>query len=71
MIPAGVRRQVGIAPGDLLLLRTQDGQVILETRANVERRMRGRFAHIPESVSLSDELVVERRAEALRELAGG
>ena len=71
VIPASVRREAGIAPGDLLVIRARDGQVVVETRENVERRMRGRFAHIPAELSLADELIAERRAEARREGAGG
>jgi hypothetical protein len=45
--------------------------VIIESPENVERRMRARFAHIPASVSLVDELIAERQREADREPAGG
>jgi AbrB family looped-hinge helix DNA binding protein len=71
VIPASVRREAGISPGDHLVVRTRDGQVIIESRENVERRMRARFAHIPASVSLVDELIAERQREADREPAGG
>jgi AbrB family looped-hinge helix DNA binding protein len=71
VIPAKVRRAAGIGPGDALAVHTRDGQVIIESRENVERRIRERFAHIPSDVDLADELIADRRAEARRELAGG
>jgi AbrB family looped-hinge helix DNA binding protein len=71
VIPTKVRREAGIGPGDVLVVHTRDGQVIIESRENVERRIRERFAHIPSDVDLADELIADRRAEARRELAGG
>jgi len=71
VIPAKVRRAAGIGPGVALVVYTRDGQVIIESRENVERRIRERFAHIPSDVDLADELIADRRAEARRELAGG
>lgn len=33
----------------------------------IVRRLRSRFAHLPAAVSLADELIAERRQEAMRE----
>jgi hypothetical protein len=48
--------------------RVEEGRVVLEKRDNVLRRVRGRFAGVPEGTSLVDELISERREEALRDL---
>jgi hypothetical protein len=42
------------------------GRLAPEEREAVLQRLRQRFAHIPAGVSLADELISERRAEARR-----
>ncbi|BBM68883.1 AbrB/MazE/SpoVT family DNA-binding domain-containing protein [Rhodothermus marinus] len=66
VIPANVRQQLGLAPGDRLIVRVEDGRLILEKRQEVIERVKARFAHIPSEVCLSDELIAERRADAQR-----
>lgn len=46
---------------------TQGGRLILEPRSLVLERIRGRFAKVPISTMLADELVQDRREEAQRE----
>jgi bifunctional DNA-binding transcriptional regulator/antitoxin component of YhaV-PrlF toxin-antitoxin module len=58
---------LGIAPGDVLVAVVDDQRLVLEKREAVLGRLRKRFAHIPEGVSLADELIAERRAESRRE----
>ncbi len=41
-------------------------RLTLEEREAVLQRLRQRFAHIPDGVSLADELISERRAESNR-----
>lgn len=41
--------------------------LVLERREVVERQLWERFRHIPRDVSLADELIAGRRAEAERE----
>jgi AbrB family looped-hinge helix DNA binding protein len=67
VIPSDIRRKLEIAPGDVLIAMVEDGRLVLEKRDTVLRRLRQRFAHIPPGVSLADELISERRAEARRE----
>ena len=67
MIPARMRKRLGIGAGERLVARVEDGRVVLEKRENVLRRLRGRFAGVPTEVSLADELISERREEATRE----
>ncbi len=42
-------------------------RLILEPRDEVLRRVRGRFALVPDEVGLTDELLADRRAESARE----
>ena len=67
VIPSDIRRKLGIAPGDILVARVEDGRLVLEKREALLQRLRRRFAHIPPGVSLADELISERRAEPRRE----
>ncbi len=67
VIPAPLRKALGLKPGDRLIVRRQGDSLILERREAIEKRLRSRFSHIPETVSLADELIAERRAEAARE----
>ena len=70
VIPAEIRRELGISPGDVLLAVVEDERLVLEKREAVLRRLRRRFAHVEPGVSLADELIAERRSEARREEQG-
>ena len=67
VVPAALRRQLGIEPGERLLIRVKDGALILEPRAVVVRRLRDRFRKVGRAISLADALIAERRVEAARE----
>ncbi len=67
VIPSEIRRQLGIAPGDVLIAVVEDERLVLEKREAVLQRLRRRFAHIPAGCSLADELISERRSESKRE----
>lgn len=67
IVPAALRRELGLMSGERLLVLVQDGALILEPRHTVERRLRERFRHIDPGVSLADALIEERRSEAARE----
>lgn len=62
VVPAALRRELGLQPGQRLLVRVKDGALILETRQAVERRLRARFRNVDPNISLADELIKERRA---------
>ena len=64
VIPAALRAELDIDPGQELVARVEDGRLVLERREDVVRRLKGRFAHIPADRVLSKELIVERREEA-------
>lgn len=70
VIPAELRREMNITSGDVLLAVVEDQRLVLEKREAVLSRVRRRFSHIPPEVSLSDELIAERRAESSREGEG-
>lgn len=67
VIPAAMRKALKLKPGDRLLARTEGESLVLERRESVEKRLRERFRHVPADVSLSEELIAERRLEARRE----
>ena len=67
VVPAPLRRQLGIEAGDVLVARAQDDRLVLERRDAVLARARGRYAEVPEEISLADELIAHRREESARE----
>lgn len=64
VIPAALRKALKLKPGDRLVARQMGESLVLERRETIEKRLRDRFSHIPREVSLVDELLAERRAEA-------
>lgn len=64
VIPAELRRRLGVEPGQTLVAREEDGRLVLERPANVLARLRRRFAEAAPDTSLADELIAERRREA-------
>jgi antitoxin PrlF len=66
VIPAGVRRDLGIDEGATFAVRVEGQRVILETRSAVLDRLRKRYADAG-AESLSRELLADRRAEVRRE----
>lgn len=69
VIPAALRRSLGFAEGDRLVAREESGRLVLEKQDTIKRRLRARFAQVPQSRSLVDELISERREAANREAA--
>lgn len=67
VVPAALRKALGLQAGDTLVARVEDGRLVLETRASIKRRLQARYRQIPANRCLSDELIAERRAEARRE----
>ena len=68
VIPASFRRELGIAVGDTVIVEVADGELRVRSRnaalANARRLMR---QLVPDGVSLVDELLAARHAEAARE----
>jgi AbrB family looped-hinge helix DNA binding protein len=67
VVPAALRRRLGLQPGDVLVATADEDRLVLERRDAILARLQGRFAHIPPDVSLADELIAQRRREAERE----
>jgi AbrB family looped-hinge helix DNA binding protein len=67
VVPAELRRELGLEEGSTLNATTRQGRLILEPRAVVLERIRKRFATVATPNRLSDELIADRRDEARRE----
>ncbi len=70
VIPASIRRRLGLARGDVLVANVDGDRLVLEPRGAALARLRERLASIPTDVSLVDELLAERREEARRDRSG-
>lgn len=68
VVPSPLREALGFKPGDPLVVRVQDGRLLVESRESVVRRVQERFG--TSGRSLVDELIAERRREALQEEGG-
>ena len=66
-LPEELRHELGIEPGDVLVVRIKDGEMRIVSARELVRRARGMFAHLAPGRSLVDELIAERREEARRE----
>ena len=67
-LPADVRRALGIKDGDRVTLDIANGRLNIRTLEQVVRDMQTRVGRlVPEGVSLVEELIADRRAEAARE----
>ena len=70
VVPAPIRKELGIEEGTELMARIEGDGIVLEPRAAALRRLRALVRErVPEGVSLVDELIAERRDEARREEA--
>ncbi|MCC5870046.1 MAG: AbrB/MazE/SpoVT family DNA-binding domain-containing protein [Gammaproteobacteria bacterium] len=67
VIPAHLRHALDLKPGDRLIARQDGDRIVLERPEAVERRLKSRLANIPKGVSLVDELLADRRAEAVKD----
>jgi AbrB family looped-hinge helix DNA binding protein len=70
VIPAAIRRQMGIEAGDRLLMEVQDGVLRIESHRARIRRIQEEFKRpmAPGEMLMSDRLIADRREEARREL---
>ena len=68
IIPAPMRRSLGIATGDVVTIEIDDGDLRIRTLDKALTRARAIVRrHVPEGQSLVDELSTDRRAEAARD----
>jgi AbrB family looped-hinge helix DNA binding protein len=71
LIPAEVRQALALKPGDALTLDIEGNDLRLRTTAQALRAAQEYLRRfVPADVSLADELVADRRAEAAREEQG-
>ena len=68
VIPASIRRRLRIDEGSELVALVEGEAVVLVPRSAIKSRLRSMFADV--RVSMANELIAERRAEALRESGG-
>ncbi len=64
MIPAKLRHELGLKPGDELVGWLEGDTIVLRRREDIERELWETFAGLP---SMTEELLRERRREAKRE----
>ena len=70
MIPAEIRREMEIEPGDTLMAHVESHRLVFERRDQILERLRSELrGTLPAGASAVDELIAERRAEAQREAA--
>ena len=67
-IPARVRRELGLSDGDAVTMEMVKGELRVRPYRDALGRAQGIVRkYIPNGVSLADELIADRRAEAERE----
>ena len=68
VIPAPYRKALDIKPGDELIVQLDEGELRVYSRAEALKRLQDQVTSVvPEGVSLVEELLRERRKEAVRE----
>lgn len=68
VIPASYRKALGVDIGDEIILRIEDDELRITTmKRRLERARRRIRQYVKPGVSLSDELIAERREAAKRE----
>jgi AbrB family looped-hinge helix DNA binding protein len=65
VVPVELRRELDLAEGSELAIRSDGRRLILEPRSEVLRRLRRRFADV--DASLSSELAADRAEEARKD----
>lgn len=67
-LPSDVRRALGLADGDQVVMRVVDGELHVRPARDVLKRIQDKLRpYAPTEGRLSDELIAERRAEAARD----
>lgn len=68
VIPAAMRKALGVDMGDTVILKEENGELRITSLDQTIRHIQNVVRqYVPENVSLVDELIAERRAEAERE----
>jgi bifunctional DNA-binding transcriptional regulator/antitoxin component of YhaV-PrlF toxin-antitoxin module len=67
-LPAELRRELSLVDGDTVLMEVVDGELHVRPLRDAVARVQARLRQfVPSDVSLSDELIADRRAAADRE----
>jgi AbrB family looped-hinge helix DNA binding protein len=66
VVPAEVRKELGLEAGDELVLHTEDGRLVLERRRDAVRRLKGLYTS-PATQGSVEELLEDRRQAAATE----
>ena len=67
-VPAEIRRQMGLADGDPVLMKVVDGELhVRPLRAGLARARARLRQYVPADARLAEELIAERREAAGRE----
>lgn len=67
-LPVQLREQLGVSHGDSIVVVADQNEIRLETAAQALLKAQEYFdSFVPDGVSLADELLAERRAEAASE----
>jgi len=68
VIPAAIREELGVKPGETLLMEVEDGVLRIESYPTMIARIQREIAQFAKpGILASDELIAERREEARRE----
>jgi AbrB family looped-hinge helix DNA binding protein len=68
LIPAALREAAGIKRGEKVILKVEDGRIVLSSWKAEIRKLQGMFAHLKKpGENIVDEFIAGRRAEAARE----
>lgn len=70
VIPAQLRRSLGLEEGDRLVVRQEADRLVLEKPEQIKQRLKARFARVPVERRLVEELIAERRVQSQREGVG-
>ena len=65
VVPAELRRELGVKPEDVLVAWIDDGRLVFQRREDIEREIWAMVEGV--DGSMVDELIAERRREARRE----
>lgn len=67
-LPSDIRRELGLADGDQVMMRVVDGELHVRPRRDVLKRIQAMLRpYAPADGSVADELIADRRAEARRD----
>ena len=67
VIPAQLRRSLGLKEGDRLVARQEANRLVLEKPEQIKQRLKERFSQVPAERRLVKELIGERREESRQE----